>query len=181
MYRWTGITDENGLQNAIDEAVGSGKIQVSEAGGRLVLTKAAGSGVGTVSISAGDDSGALAALGFSSSDNLQSYLNTSDTLAEIASSLNNPFQFNSDGNIGLTINGVQFSFAQNATLSEMMDEINASDAGVTMRYSAVNDRFTLTSDTSGAGNRISLSESGSTFLDGVGLTVYTAGVTLWRQ
>lgn len=173
------ITDIDSLQDAIDEAVGSGKILVSDTNGDgsgyLTISKVEGSGIGTIVLSNGDDSGALSALGFSSDDNLQNYLDTTDTLETISSKLENAFEFDSEGNINLTINGGSFTFSKSTTLKEMMKEINSSDAGVTIEYSTESDSFTITADSTGAGNKIVMSESGSTFLEDVGITDYTAG------
>ncbi len=173
------ITDIDSLQEAIDEAVGSGKVTVSDTNGdgtgNLTISKVEGSGVGTITLSGGDGKSALSALGFSSGDDLSNYLDTTDTLETIASRLGNSFAFDSDGNINITINGVDFEFSKSTTLKAMMTEINSSDAGVTMKYSQTSDSFSIISDDTGTANGISLSETGSTFLQGAGITSYTAG------
>ncbi|SDH50649.1 flagellar filament capping protein FliD [Desulfosporosinus hippei] len=171
------ITDLAGLQEAVDEAVGSGKIAISDTNGDgtgyLTMEKAAGSGIGMITVSAGESGGALEALGFSGSGNLTNYLDTSETLADIGNQLG--FSFDSNGNIGLTINEVDFEFSSSMTLDEMMEEINDSEAGVTMSYSSTNDSFLLTANQTGAGKTLDISETGSTFLQNVGLNDYTAG------
>lgn len=173
------VTDINSLQLAVDKAVGSGKIAVSDTNadgtGYLTISKAAGSGIGTITLSEGDSSGALSALGFSSSDNLSNFLDPANTLEEISNKLVNSFSFDSDGNVNLTINGVGFSFSKSTALKEMMKQINGSEAGVSMKYSAYTDSFSITADNTGAGNMLELSESGSTFLQDAGITNYTAG------
>ncbi|MHB8077090.1 flagellar filament capping protein FliD [Desulfosporosinus fructosivorans] len=171
------ITDQAGLQQAVDEAVGSGKIVISDTNGDgtgyLTIEKAAGSGIGTITLSDAESSGALEALGFSGSGNLTNYLDTSETLADSGEQLS--FSFDSNGNIGLTINDVDFEFSSSMTLEEMMEEINASEAGVTMSYSSTSDSFVLAANQTGAGKTLDISEAGSTFLQTVGLTNYTAG------
>ncbi|MFZ5967025.1 MAG: flagellar filament capping protein FliD [Bacillota bacterium] len=173
------VTNMDDLQNKIDEAVGSGKIKVSDTNGDgsgyLTISKVDGSGIGTISLSSENDSSGLSALGFSSDDQLKNYLDTSDTLEEISKNLDNSFTFDSNGNIDLTINGVHFAFSKSTTLKEMISEINSSDAGVTMKYSTNSDSFSITANTTGAGNKINMSESGSTFLQDVGINNYTAG------
>lgn len=173
------VTDIDGLQAAIDKAVGSGKIKVSDTNGDgtgyLTISKEEDSGVGTIALSGVAGNSALSALGFSSDSSLTNYLDTADTLETIAQRLESTFSFNSNGNINLTINGVGFTFSQSTTLKEMMREINGSDAGVTMKYSTTRDSFSITANDTGAANGISLSETGSTFLQNAGLTDYTAG------
>lgn len=173
------VTDIESLQSAIDAAVGSGKIKVSDSNGDgtgyLTISKVEGSGVGTIALSSGTGSSALSAMGFSSSDELSNYLDTTDTLEEISARLGNSFSFDSEGYVKLTINGVSFEFSKSTTLKKMINEINNSEAGVTMKYNALSDTFSVTADKTGAGNKISMSESGSTFLQGAGITSYTAG------
>ncbi|HWQ72283.1 MAG TPA: flagellar filament capping protein FliD [Desulfitobacteriaceae bacterium] len=170
----TGIDD---LQKAIDEAVGSGKIVVSDTNGDgtgyLTIAKAEESGIGTITLSNGDEGDALSALGFSSIDDLSNYLDTADTLETIAERLG--FDFDSGGNVNLTINGVSFEFSKSTTLESMMDEINTSAAGVTMKYRTNSDSFSLTANNTGAGNTLRISESGSTFIQDIGITGYTSG------
>jgi len=171
------VTDLAGLQEAVDEAVGSGKIVISDTNGDgtgyLTMEKADGSGIGTITVSAGESGGALEELGFSGSANLTNYLDTSQTLADIGDQLG--FSFDSNGNIGLTINDVDFEFSSSMTLEEMMEKINDSEAGVTISYSSTSDNFLLTANQTGAGKTLDISEKGSTFLQDVGLTDYTAG------
>ncbi|AET69675.1 flagellar capping protein [Desulfosporosinus orientis DSM 765] len=171
------VTDLESLQEAVDEAVGSGKIVISDTNGDgtgyLTIAKADDSGIGTITVSDPESGGALESLGFSDSATLSNYLDTSETLADIGDQLG--FSFDSSGNIGLTINDVDFEFSSSTTLEEMMEEINDSEAGVTMSYSSTSDSFVLTANQTGAGKTLGLSETGSTFLQTVGLTDYTAG------
>jgi flagellar hook-associated protein 2 len=172
------ISNIGDLQTAIDKAAGSGKIEVSDTNGDgtgyLTISKVDGSGIGIITLDDGDDD-ALSALGFSDNNNLTNYLDTSETLEEISEKLENPFSFDSDGNINLTINGVSFEFSQSTTLDDMMDEINNSDAGVTMEYNSTTDSFSITANNTGAGNTLSISETLSTFLEDIVITNYTAG------
>lgn len=171
------VTDITSLQEAVDEAVGSGKIVISDTNGDgtgyLTMEKAADSGIGTIAVSDAESGGALEELGFSGSAALTNYLDTSQTLADIGDQLG--FSFDANGNIGLTINDVDFEFSSSMTLGKMMEEINDSEAGVTMSYSSASDSFVLTAKQTGAGKTLDISETGSTFLQDVGLTNYTAG------
>ena len=164
------------MQDIIDDTVGSGKVTVSQdTNGYMVISAVADSGVGEITISDGTDS-ALSSLGFSTEDNLSNRLNESDTLETISNKLENPFSFDSEGKINLTINGIDFEFDKTDTLNDMMSEINSSDAGVTMKYSQTSDTFIITADKTGAGNKISITEADSDFLDSTGMLFnYTAG------
>ena len=173
------VTDIDSLQSAIDKAVGSGKIKVSDTNGdgtgSLIISKVDGSGIGTVAVSGVAGQSALTALGFFGDDALTNYLDTGDTLEEVSGRLGNPFSFDSDGKINLTINDVDFKFSKSTTLKEMMQEINGSSAGVTMKYDETSDSFSITANNTGAANNIHINETGSTFMQDVGLTNYTAG------
>ena len=81
------ITDMDRLQAAIDKAVGSGKVKVTDTNGDgtgyLVFDTVEDSGVSSITLSEGTD-GALSSLGFSSDASLTNRLSTSDTLETIS-------------------------------------------------------------------------------------------------
>ncbi|HWR39257.1 MAG TPA: flagellar filament capping protein FliD [Patescibacteria group bacterium] len=167
------------LQYAIDDAVGSGKITVSEDSSSILSITAASttSGVQEIAISAPTSStstSALTALGFGSGSTLSNRISTSDTLEDLASAFGTSFTFDSDDQVELSINGVSLTFDKSVTLSEMMSTVNESDAGVTMEYDELNDQLVLTADTTGAQKTLVVSETGSTFLSAA-LGTATAG------
>ena len=170
------VTDAASLQAAIDNAVGSGKVTVSaDASGVLSITAAAGSGVQKISI--GDPASgtsALSDLGFGAGATLSNRISTSSTLATLAGTMRNSFSFNAYGQVQLAINGVSFTFDQSITLAEMMQEINQSSAGVTMKYDDLNDQLVITASATGAQKTLTATETGSTFLSAE-LSTYTAG------
>ncbi len=172
----SGVTRTELLQSAIDEAVGTGKVTVSENGeGYLTLSGVEDSGIGSITLSDGSD-GALTALGFSSGANLSSRLNKSDTLETLAGKMKNSFSFDSDGKLNLSINGTDFTFDKSTTLSSMISTINGSStAGVTMKYDESSDAFVFTAKSTGAGKKIVIDETGSNFLEKAGITDYTEG------
>lgn len=57
------------------------------------------------------------------------------------------------------INSVDFSFSKTDSLVSIMNRINSSAAGVTMNYSSITDKFTLTSKTSGMGDNIVVADT----------------------
>jgi flagellar hook-associated protein 2 len=54
------------------------------------------------------------------------------------------------GDIRFSINGREFSFGSNATLKNVMDEVNRAGIGVTMAYSQTTDSITVTGSATGA-------------------------------
>lgn len=164
----SGVTDIDSLQTALDDAVGAGKVAVTtdSSSGALVISAVDDSGVQAISLSApsGSTSSALSALGFGTGAILSNRLSTSDTLATIAGQLNTELTFNSDGQVALTINGVDFTFDQSATLGEVISEVNQSSAGATLKFDALSGKLTLTASSTGAGNTLAISETDSNFL-----------------
>lgn len=84
--------------------------------------------------------------------------------------------FDIASNQSITINGTAFNFAKETTVSEMMTEINSSNAGVTMTYDSFNDKFSLESNTFGTNSTISVAETG-TIMATMQLTVATTSHT----
>jgi flagellar hook-associated protein 2 len=73
-------------------------------------------------------------------------------------------QFGETETIEFVINGTEFSFSSNTSIREIINEIDRSDAGVTMNYSTLSDTFTLQSKDTGAASFIEIENvSGSLF------------------
>ena len=155
------------LQQKIDSAFGvSGDadrvIQVGLSGDKLSFT-AAGS---TLTLNGvGSDTTALDALGFTNGQSNK--LRLSAALKDL--SLAAPLELDS-GTHQFKINGVEFSFSKDETLSAVINRINASDVGVTLSYSSITDKFTMTAKATGSGDRIVVSETNGNFLSALGLT-----------
>ena len=75
-----------------------------------------------------------------------------------------------DGKFKFTINTVDFTFEETDSLSTVMSRVNSSEAGVTMSYSSISDKFSLKADNSGVGDNIDISETGSNVMSLFGLT-----------
>lgn len=172
------VSDVASLQALIDEEIGEGKVTASTANtdgtGALVFAAADDSGVQKITISSPTSDSALSALGFGDGAILTNRISTSDTLETIASQMGTELVFNDEGQVALTINGVEFTFDKADTLSDMMEEINESDAGVTLEYNKLSDKLVLTANQTGAGNNLDISESESNFLTAA-LDQYIAG------
>ncbi|MDD5016664.1 MAG: flagellar filament capping protein FliD [Eubacteriales bacterium] len=76
------------------------------------------------------------------------------TLEELE--LENMLEFDENDEISFSINGITFTFAKNSTVGEMFSEINASDAGVTMRFSSLTEGFKITSDSTGSESTVEI-------------------------
>ena len=60
-----------------------------------------------------------------------------------------------------SVNAVNFTFNRTDSLSTIMSRVNSSSAGVTMGYSALTDKFTMTADESGSVGNIVINETQS--------------------
>ncbi|MCT4633941.1 MAG: flagellar filament capping protein FliD [Firmicutes bacterium] len=169
-----GDIDYQDLQNSIDKAYGADKILVSDNSGILTINTIDGSGSHSLKI-AGEEE-VLEGLGLSKEDSLSNRINTSDTLGELSSTMNNPFVFDMDGMVTFEINGAEFEFDEDTSLQHMMDTINNdSDAGVTMIYDPIKDKFEITSDDTGLGSTLDISEIGSSFFSSIELNNIVSG------
>ncbi|WP_432661937.1 flagellar filament capping protein FliD [Wukongibacter baidiensis] len=171
------INDVNDMQTAVDEAFGSNKIEVAlTTSGTLTFKPVPNSGVHNITLSSTPDNDALNSLGFGSGSTLSNRIDTSDSLEDVASSMKTPFNFDSNGQVVLTINDETFEFDKDTTLDQMMNEINTNpNAGVHMMYDEISDKFIFTATQTGAGNNIQITESGSSFMSSAGINDYTAG------
>ena len=89
-------------------------------------------------------------------------INTSARLEDLE--LKNDLLFDENGNISFSINGKDFTFSRDTTLSEMMNTINSSEAGVKMTYSSLTKGFTITTKTTGSSSRVEIQNlSGNAF------------------
>ena len=77
---------------------------------------------------------------------------------------------NSNGNYTFSINGRAFSFSGDTTVSEMMRQINASDAGVKMTYTTLTNQFTITANEYGRDANISILDGDEGLLSALGFT-----------
>lgn len=80
----------------------------------------------------------------------------------------------SDGNYNFTLNGVDFSFSGDTTISDMMKKVNASSAGVKMSYTTLTNQFIITSNEYGKGQEITFSDGSEGLLNALG---FNAGAT----
>jgi flagellar hook-associated protein 2 len=145
------------IQTKVDTAFGANKITVGAVGSQLTFSSADSKIV--LSNGATD---ALAQLKIVSGATNRLNLSAKVDSSNLASSLS--------GTIAFDINGVSFSFDSSAkTMRDIINEVNSSDAGVTMSYSEATDKFTLTAKTKGAGEAINIANDASGFFGAIGI------------
>ncbi len=164
------VTDADSLQDAVDTAVGNGKVTVGtttvDGASVLTFTAATDSGVSSISIADSTSDGALTNLGFASTDVTSNRVTEDSTLAEISAQLDTAMTFvanstSGDNEVTFTINGTSFTFAEDETLGDVIDAVNDSDCGATLKYDELTDMLVLTSDDTGAGEMLTVADSDS--------------------
>lgn len=83
-------------------------------------------------------------------------------------------------NFRFTINGVDFNVSGDRSLKEIINEINSSEAGVTISYNQLEDRFSIASKISGAGTEIKMSQTEGNLLSAL-FGVQSGGTTTGRK
>jgi len=135
----------------VDVTLTDGKLGFSSSGSQLTVNALS--------------SGTLTKLGLT--DGQSDRLTTTKTLADLSSSLGTPL---TGGDFNFSINGEDFSFKSTDSLAAVMSKVNSSGAGVTMAYSSITDKVTLTATETGSGENISLSETAGNLMESLGLS-----------
>ena len=150
------------LSRKLDGAFGSGKVAVSDgADGRLVFTAGPNA---VLSLASSDDADVLSAGGALRIDSGETNrAEMSKTLGELSGKLSEPLETGSDENAGkyvITINGKDFTFSNDDTLSDVVAKINGDgDANVTASYSQTTDTFRITYDETGSHGKTDVSDA----------------------
>jgi len=125
----------------------------------------------------------LEKLGFTANDNRSNRISLTTKLDSLSTIFKNDLNIaDPDANVVFTINGQTIDVGKtyaNATLSDVMNAINSSSAGVKITYDSLNDRFIMESKTMGATSEIELTDTdpANGLLKAMGLIggTYTAG------
>lgn len=145
------------LTDAFDQQFGKGAVRVSSEGGANLSITTAVPGRKLV-VYSGQNKEVLGALGLrNGQSNRVSLYDTLKQMPTATALQGKEFEFE--------INGVQFQFDEDDDIDLVMRRINASDAGVTMTYKPLDDTFVLTSNNSGAGYDIQMSQTKGNLLN----------------
>ncbi|MBD5115063.1 MAG: flagellar filament capping protein FliD [Ruminococcaceae bacterium] len=91
-----------------------------------------------------------------------SQVDTTSKLSELG------LEADSNGNYSFSINGHDFTFSGDITVSDMMKQINASDAGVKMTYTTLTNQFTITANEYGRDTTIDIEDGDQGLLSALG-------------
>lgn len=80
-------------------------------------------------------------------------------------------------NFSFTINGESFSFDKDATINSIINTVNDSNAGVTMKFDTLSQKFTINSDEEGANSQINIEQTGGNLLTALGFGVGGSSVS----
>ena len=138
------------IQNQANSVFGSGRVDISLEDGKYLSFSADNS---TLQIITDTESEAtLDYLGLNSG--AMNILNTSSSLEDV---------FGTSADVQFTINDVDFTFTNDQSLDQIMDEINDSSAKVRMTYDSINDQINIVSLKSGAGSEIVITNTTGDF------------------
>lgn len=141
----------NELQKQLNNAFGYNKVTTGvSADGKITMTPQGSiDSLPQLTVSTYGSSSGVDALGFTSGQSFK--INTASKLSDIAG------QFNSTLSYGtFSVNGVTFTYGADDTLASVMNQVNASSAGVRMSYDSVTDQFSIVSKTTGASSVVDI-------------------------
>lgn len=162
-----GVGFEKAMQKKIDSIFGkksddSPIVNVSLAVGGKLGFSSSGSQL-TVNALNGDTA-TLPQLGFT--EGQTDRLTTTKSLADLRSSLGVAL---TGDDFNFSINGKDFSFKSTDTLAAVMSKVNSSGAGVTMAYSSITDKISLTATETGSGENINIAQTTGNLMESLGL------------
>ncbi len=165
---YTKIEDlEADLEQKLTEAFGLGKFDVVTEDGKVEVKLLLNGSTFTLS------GNGLEALGFASGDNTSNKLSLNSSLDSLKNIFKNKLNISDPGEIvTFTINGktidVKKTYEQ-ATIKDIMNAINSSDAGVKITYDSLKNQFLMESTTIGAASSITYTDSSSGLLKALGI------------
>lgn len=169
---------ETSLKNSIGnlEASDGTKFDVTYANGQATITASKNGEPVSVSMTVGRDSvnnaGDLQSTGSDATTSISQITNKTK-LSDIAAPTGG------NDNYSFFINDRYFSFSGDTTVNDMMKAINASDAGVKMKYSSLDNEFTMTTNAYGLDSKIEINDmSGLLSAIGINSDNFTAGNNL---
>jgi flagellar hook-associated protein 2 len=159
---------ETGLEQKLTDAFGAGKFDVVTTDGKVEVKSNLNGSLFSLSGTG------LTSLGFDEGDNRSNVISLTSKLDSIKNNFTNDLNVtNSSENVTFTINGTTIDVGKtyaDATLNDVMNAINISNAGVKMTYDSLNDQFSLESTTKGvASGNITYTDTTSGLLKSMGI------------
>lgn len=156
------------LQSAIDSAFGAGKITVSQAGGTFTFAAANSK----LTLNSASTKNALDHFNITSGSSNR--LNLSAKLTDLQAVLG--LTFDGSNNVEFKINNQTFTFNKDTkSLNDVISTVNNNSlAGVTMQYSSVTGKFTLTAKQTGAGETLNVENVGGNLFGAGGVLNFDA-------
>ncbi len=159
------------LSTRLNTAFGSGRISISQNGDSLSLS--APNSALRISVPTDGASSTTGILDFVSYSSNKVDLSMGLRQAGFARDI---FTSPEDNQISFSINGKSFSFNNQTSMSDIMRDVNGSDAGVTMSYSSLTDSFSIVSKASGVASSVSVQDQHGYLMDALfNSGKYTAG------
>jgi len=161
------------IQTKIAEVFGAGKVTVTENSGQIKFDAS----TNDLSLSEPIADSALATLGFADGVNKSNKIDLEANLSDIESN------FTIDSNLGGTtndidfdINGQNFKFSSTETsLNDIIKEVNASDAGVKMRYDELSDQMIVETEATGATTNLEITDNTGNLMAALGIDQTATG------
>ncbi|WP_027399716.1 flagellar filament capping protein FliD [Anaerovorax odorimutans] len=148
------------LQSQLDTAFGAGKITVAGSGedgevGSLSFTTTNDSSILTF-VNADKELAGLKGI-FNTETYTSNRLNLYKPISDMATELG--LTPNGDGNYVMNVNGKEFTFDGSKSIKNVIDTINSSNAGVSIKYLSVTDKFSVSATDSGSLGNVNISDT----------------------
>ncbi|MCX7920752.1 MAG: flagellar filament capping protein FliD [Clostridia bacterium] len=162
-------TDPDGktLGQVIEEQLGggAGSVSVAISGGKISFLNSVGK---QIKVEKGD-AGLKDELGFTTAQTGSSRVSLSSTLEDANFAV--PLTFDGGGNLSFEINGKPISASRTETLGTLINRINSSDAGVTLKYDSLNDKFTMETKAIGSTAAINVTNGAGNFFTALKINI----------
>lgn len=152
------------IQGKLDTLYGSGKITIQENSGKLSFKTSNSNDIFAISSSDQPDVlGQNGVLHIDGGSSTRITWNTSiKSLIQAGQFADSSTMTAVDGKYQITVNDVKIEVSENATMRELIDKINNSDAGVEVTYSTTSDTFSMKASESGLNGKVNLTVSAET-------------------
>lgn len=170
-------TDDASLQDAIRTQLQAyttppfpADVSVNVSGGKIGITT---TGTHEITMVKGDD-GLRDELGFTSTDSSSRISLTQSLESLVSSQALATYQtlqpYDASGNVEIKVNGITITATKEESINDIINKINASSAGVQMRYESLTDKFILESKSTGSASIVEVEDVKGQFFDALKIT-----------